>query len=36
VITRAIGTNTITYCPPFVTTDEQVDTIIDVLAEAVA
>jgi putrescine aminotransferase len=36
VITRAVGTDTITYCPPFVTTDEQVDTIIDVLAQAVA
>lgn len=35
VITRAIGTDTITYCPPFVTTDEQIDTIVDVLAEAV-
>jgi adenosylmethionine-8-amino-7-oxononanoate aminotransferase len=36
VITRAIGTDTITYCPPFVTTDEQIDTVIDVLADAVA
>ena len=36
VITRAIGTDTITYCPPLVTTDEQIDTIVDVLAEAVA
>jgi putrescine aminotransferase len=36
VITRAIGTDTITYCPPFVTTDEQIDTVIDVLAEAVS
>ena len=35
VITRAIGTDTITCCPPFVTTDEQIDTIVDVLAEAV-
>lgn len=35
VITRAIGTDTITYCPPLVTTDEQIDTIVDVLAEAV-
>jgi putrescine aminotransferase len=35
VITRAIGTDTITDCPPFVTTDEQIDTIVDVLAEAV-
>jgi putrescine---pyruvate transaminase len=31
VITRAIGTDTNTFCPPFVTTDEQVDQIIDTL-----
>ncbi|NND76273.1 MAG: aspartate aminotransferase family protein [Ilumatobacter sp.] len=36
VITRAIGTDTLTYCPPLVTTDAQVDRIVDVLAEAVA
>jgi adenosylmethionine-8-amino-7-oxononanoate aminotransferase len=36
VITRAIGANTITYCPPLVTTDAQIDTVIDVLAEAVS
>jgi len=36
VITRAIGTDTVTFCPPFVTTDAQIDTIIDVFAEAVA
>ena len=34
VITRAIGTDTITFCPPFVTTDEQVDRIVDALATA--
>ena len=34
VITRAIGTDAITYCPPFVTTDSQIDTIVDVLADA--
>jgi len=36
VITRAIGTDTITFCPPFVTTDDQIDTIVDVFASAVA
>lgn len=34
VVTRAIGTETLTFCPPFVTTDEQVDRIIDALADA--
>ena len=34
VITRAIGTDTITFCPPFVTTDEQVDRVVDALATA--
>ena len=32
VITRAIGTDTLTFCPPLVTTDEQIDRIVDVLA----
>jgi adenosylmethionine-8-amino-7-oxononanoate aminotransferase len=36
VITRAIGTDTLTFCPPFVTTDEQVDRIVDTLATALA
>jgi putrescine---pyruvate transaminase len=36
VITRAIGTDTVTFCPPFVTTDEQVDRIVDALATALA
>jgi len=36
VITRAIGTETVTFCPPFVTTDEQVDRIVDALATALA
>ena len=35
VITRAIGPNTVTFCPPLVTTDEQVDRIVDALADAV-
>jgi len=34
VITRAIGTDAITFCPPFVTTDEQVDKVVDALATA--
>lgn len=36
VITRAIGTETITFCPPFVTSDEQVDRIVDTFAETLA
>ena len=36
VITRAIGTETITFCPPFVTTDTQIDRIVDALATALA
>ena len=36
VITRAIGTDTVTFCPPFVTTDAQVDRIVDALATALA
>ena len=35
VVTRAIGADTVTFCPPFVTTDEQVDRIVDALATAV-
>ena len=34
VITRAIGTDTVTFCPPLVTTDEQIDRIVDALATA--
>jgi adenosylmethionine-8-amino-7-oxononanoate aminotransferase len=34
VITRAIGTDTCTFCPPLVTTDAQVDRIVDTLATA--
>ncbi len=36
VITRAIGTDTLTFCPPFVTTDEQVDRIVEAVALAVS
>jgi putrescine aminotransferase len=32
VITRAIPPDTITFCPPLVTTDEQIDRIIDAVA----
>ena len=34
VITRAIGADTLTFCPPLVITEEQVDRIVDVLAHA--
>jgi putrescine---pyruvate transaminase len=34
VVTRAIGADTVTFCPPFVTTDEQIDRIVDALATA--
>ena len=36
VIVRAIGTETITLCPPLVTTDDQVDKILDVLNASLA
>jgi adenosylmethionine-8-amino-7-oxononanoate aminotransferase len=35
VITRAIGADTVTFCPPFVTTDDQVDRIVDALAHSI-
>ena len=35
VITRAIGADTVTFCPPLVTTDAQIDRIVDTLATAV-
>ena len=31
VITRAIGADTLTFCPPLVITDDQIDRIVDVL-----
>ncbi len=34
VITRAVGTDTNTFCPPLVTTDAQIDRIVDTLAAA--
>jgi len=33
VIARPIGTSTLAYCPPLVITDEQVDTLVDTLAD---
>jgi putrescine---pyruvate transaminase len=35
VITRAIGADTLTFCPPFVVTDAQVDRIVDTLSASV-
>ena len=35
VITRAVGTDTNTFCPPLVTTDAQIDRIVDTIAAAV-
>ena len=35
VITRAIGTDTLTFCPPLVITDDQIDRIVDAVAAAV-
>ncbi len=35
VITRAIGTDTLTFCPPLVATDTQIDRIVDTLSTAV-
>jgi tRNA nucleotidyltransferase (CCA-adding enzyme) len=34
VIARPIGPDTLTFCPPLVTTDEQVDTCVSALADA--
>jgi putrescine aminotransferase len=33
VISRAIGTSTLAYCPPLVIADEQIDTLVDTLAD---
>ncbi len=35
VITRAIGADTVTFCPPLVVTDQQIDRIVDALAASV-
>jgi adenosylmethionine-8-amino-7-oxononanoate aminotransferase len=36
VIARPIGADTLAYCPPLVITDEQIDKIVDTLAEALS
>ncbi len=36
VIARAIGSDTITFCPPLVISDQQIDRIVDVVAESLA
>ena len=36
VIARAIGDNTVTFCPPLVITDEQIDRVADAMAAALA
>ena len=36
VITRAIGADTLTFCPPLVTTSEQVERIVDAVARALS
>jgi putrescine---pyruvate transaminase len=34
VITRAIGTDTLSFCPPLVITDDDIDRVVDGLATA--
>ena len=36
VITRAIGNDTLSFCPPLVIRDDEIDRIVDALATAVA
>jgi putrescine aminotransferase len=36
VITRAIGADTITFCPPLVITDAQIDRVVDAVAASVS
>ena len=36
VICRAINTDTLTFCPPLVITDEQIDKIVDAVATTAA
>jgi adenosylmethionine-8-amino-7-oxononanoate aminotransferase len=36
VIVRAIGTDTLTFCPPLVISDEQIDRVVDAVATAVS
>ena len=35
VITRAVGTDTNTFCPPLVITDDEIDRVVDALTQAV-
>jgi adenosylmethionine-8-amino-7-oxononanoate aminotransferase len=34
VITRAIGTDSLTFCPPLVISDQQIDRVLDTLASS--
>ena len=36
VVVRAIGADTLTFCPPLVITDDQIDRVVDAVAEAAA
>ena len=36
VITRAVNTTTLTWCPPLVITDSEIDRIVDTVAKALA
>jgi adenosylmethionine-8-amino-7-oxononanoate aminotransferase len=36
VIPRNLGTSVVAFCPPLVTTDEQIDQCVQTLSEAVA
>jgi adenosylmethionine-8-amino-7-oxononanoate aminotransferase len=35
VITRAVNATTLTWCPPLVITDDEIDRIVDTVAKAV-
>jgi adenosylmethionine-8-amino-7-oxononanoate aminotransferase len=35
IITRAVGTDTLTWCPPLVITDAQIDRVVDAVADVV-
>ena len=34
VLTRAVNTETLTWCPPLVITDDQIDQVVDAVAAA--
>jgi putrescine---pyruvate transaminase len=36
VVVRAIGADTLTFCPPLVITDDQIDRVVDAVAESAA